>query len=156
MDEKTLKIRNAEVEDIPQIISMIKELADYEKLLNKVKTTEENIYDVVFGPNKFVDVLIAEYEGIICGQTIFFKNFSTFVGRPGYYIEDLYVKPEFRGKGIGRELLNAVIKKAKENNFGRVEWVVLDWNISAREFYQNRGAFPLNEWIIYRLEEDKF
>lgn len=151
-----LKIRQAEKKDISSILSMIKELAEYEKLLHKVETTEQAFVEVVFGENKFVEVLIAEYDNKICGQTIFFKNFSTFVGKPGYYIEDLYVKPEYRGKGIGKALLNAVIDKAKENNFGRVEWVVLDWNVSAIEFYKNRGAFPLNEWIIFRLEENKF
>jgi len=151
-----LKIRQAEKKDISSILSMIKELAEYEKLLHKVETTEQAFVEVVFGENKFVEVLIAEYDNKICGQTIFFKNFSTFVGKPGYYIEDLYVKPEYRGKGIGKALLDAVIDKAKENNFGRVEWVVLDWNVSAIEFYKNRGAFPLNEWIIFRLEENKF
>jgi len=156
MEHSKLKIRQAEESDIPKILSMIKELADYEKLLDKVQTSEEDLRKVIFGENNFVEVLIAEYDNKICGQTIFFKNFSTFVGRPGYYIEDLYVKPEFRGKGIGKALLDEVINKAKENNFGRVEWVVLDWNVSAIEFYKNRGAFPLNEWIIFRLQEDKF
>jgi len=154
--EDKLKIRQAEKKDISSILSMIKELAEYEKLLHKVETTEQHLEKVIFGENKFVEVLIAEYDNKICGQTIFFKNFSTFVGKPGYYIEDLYVKPEYRGKGIGKALLDAVIDKAKENNFGRVEWVVLDWNVSAIEFYKNRGAFPLNEWIIFRLEENKF
>lgn len=156
MTESKLKIRVAEESDIPEILQMIKELAEYEKLLHKVKTTEQHLKEVAFGANKFVEILIAEYENKICGQTIFFKNFSTFVGRPGYYIEDLYVKPEYRGKGIGKVLLDAVTKKAKENDFGRVEWVVLDWNVSAIEFYKNRGAFPLNEWIIFRLEKDNF
>jgi GNAT superfamily N-acetyltransferase len=151
-----IKIRKAEKKDISSILSMIKELAEFEQLLHKVQTTEENLKEVIFNENKFVEVLIAEYDNKICGQTIFFKNFSTFVGKPGYYIEDLYVKPEYRGKGIGKALLDAVINKAKENNFGRVEWVVLDWNNSAIEFYKNRGAFPLNEWIIFRLEENKF
>jgi len=156
MEHSKLKIRQAEESDIPKILAMIKELADYEKLLDKVQTSEEDLRKVIFGENNFVEVLIAEYDNKICGQTIFFKNFSTFVGRPGYYIEDLYVKPEFRGKGIGKALLDEVINKAKENNFGRVEWVVLDWNVSAIEFYENRGAFPLNEWKIFRLQEDKF
>lgn len=151
-----IKIRQAEKKDISSILSMIKELAEYEKLLHKVETTEHHLEKVIFGENKFVEVLIAEYDNKICGQTIFFKNFSTFVGKPGYYIEDLYVKPEYRGKGIGKALLDAVIDKAKENNFGRVEWVVLDWNTSAIEFYKNRGAFPLNEWIIFRIEENNF
>ncbi|MCS7053730.1 MAG: GNAT family N-acetyltransferase [Ignavibacterium sp.] len=156
MNKENIFIREAEEKDIPEIISMIKELAKYEKLLHKVKISEENVKNVAFGNNKFVEILIAEFQQKVCGQVIFFKNFSTFVGKPGYYIEDLYVKPDYRGKGIGKTLLNEVIKRAKEKNFGRVEWAVLDWNVSAIEFYKNRGAFPLNEWIIFRLEEDKF
>ncbi len=156
MEDKRLKIRPALETDIPQILLMIKELAEYEKLLDKVRTTEENLKEVIFGKNKFVEVLIAEYDNKICSQTIFFRNFSSFVGRPGLYIEDLYVKPEYRGKGIGKALLDKVINQAKSRNFGRLEWVVIDWNVSAMEFYKNRGAFPLNEWIIFSLEEDKF
>jgi GNAT superfamily N-acetyltransferase len=156
MAGEKLKIRIAKEKDIPQILAMIKELAEFEKLLDNVKTTEQNLKDAIFGKEKFVNVLIAEIDGKICGQTIFFKNFSTFAGKPGYYIEDLYVKPEFRGKGIGKKLLNSVVKKARKNNFGRVEWVVLNWNKTAIDFYKNRGASPLNEWIIFRLEENNF
>jgi GNAT superfamily N-acetyltransferase len=156
MNKENLIIRDARIDDIPNILAMIKELAEFEKLLHKVETTEEHLNKVIFSEEKFVEVIIAEYEDKICGQSIFFKNFSTFVGKPGYYIEDLYVKPEYRGKGIGKALLDEVIRRAKKNNFGRVEWVVLDWNSTAIEFYKNRGAFPLNEWIIFRLEEDKF
>ncbi len=121
-----LKIRRAEKTDIPNILKLIKELAEYEKLLHEVVTTEQHLEEVIFGEKKFVEVLIAEYEGELAGQTIFFHNFSTFVGKPGLYIEDLYVRPQFRGKGIGKALLNEVIKLAKERNCGRVEWVVLD------------------------------
>ncbi|WP_337865449.1 GNAT family N-acetyltransferase [Ignavibacterium sp.] len=156
MSTEKLIIRRAEKSDLPNILMMIKELAEYEKLLNEVVTTEEHLEKVIFGPQKFVEVLIAELNGIIAGQTIFFHNFSTFVGRPGLYIEDLYVKPEFRGKGIGKALLNEVINLAKNRNCGRVEWVVLDWNEPAIEFYKNIGAKPLDEWTIFRLSEDKF
>ncbi len=151
-----LKIRKAEQSDIPNILKLIKELAEYEKLLQEVVTTEQHLQEVIFGKNKFVEVLIAEFEGRIAGQTIFFHNFSTFVGKPGLYIEDLYVRPEFRGKGIGKALLNEVIKIAKERNCGRVEWVVLDWNQPAIDFYKSMGAKPLDEWTIFRLTEDKF
>lgn len=156
MSTEKLIIRRAEKSDIANILMMIKELAEYEKLLHEVVTTEEHLEKVIFGPQKFVEVLIAELNGALAGQTIFFHNFSTFVGRPGLYIEDLYVRPEFRGKGIGKALLNEVIKLAKDRNCGRVEWVVLDWNQPAIEFYKSIGAKPLNEWTIFRLTEDKF
>lgn len=151
-----LRIRKAEQSDIPDILRMIKELAEYERLLHEVVTTEQHLQEVIFGKNKFVEVLIAEFESKLAGQTIFFHNFSTFVGKPGLYIEDLYVRPEFRGKGIGKALLNEVIKIAKERNCGRVEWVVLDWNQPAIDFYKSMGATPLDEWTIFRLTEDKF
>lgn len=151
-----LKIRRAEKTDIPNILKLIKELAEYEKLLHEVVTTEQHLEEVIFGEKKFVEVLIAEYEGELAGQTIFFYNFSTFVGKPGLYIEDLYVRPQFRGKGIGKALLNEVIKLAKERNCGRVEWVVLDWNQPAIDFYKSIGAKPMDEWTIFRLTEDKF
>lgn len=154
--KENLLIRRAEKQDIPYILQMIRELAEYEKLLHEVVTTEKHLEDVIFGKEKFVEVLIAEFNNEIAGQTIFFKNFSTFVGRPGLYIEDLYVKPQYRGLGIGKALLNEVIKMAKEHNFGRVEWVVLDWNKPAIDFYKSIGAKPLDEWTIFRLTEDKF
>lgn len=154
--KENLLIRRAEKKDIPFILQMIRELAEYEKLLNEVVTTEKHLEEVIFGSDKFVEVMIAEYDNEIAGQTIFFKNFSTFVGRPGLYIEDLYVRPKFRGMGIGKALLNEVINLAKERNCGRVEWVVLDWNKPAIDFYKSIGAKPLNEWIIFRLTEDKF
>lgn len=156
MTNEKLKIRKAEKSDIPNILKLIKELAEYEKLLHEVVTTEKHLEEVVFGEKKFVEVLIAEYDEKLAGQTIFFHNFSTFVGRPGLYIEDLYVRPQFRGKGIGKALLNEVIKLAKERNCGRVEWVVLDWNQPAIDFYKSIGAKAMNEWTVFRLTEDKF
>lgn len=156
MSSENLTIRRAEKTDIPYILKLIKELAEYEKLLHEVVTTEKHLEEVIFGDKKFVEVLLAEINGEIAGQTIFFHNFSTFVGRPGLYIEDLYVRPQHRGKGIGKALLNGVIELAKERNCGRVEWVVLDWNKPAIDFYKNIGAKPLDEWTIFRLTEDKF
>lgn len=156
MEDKRLLIRRAEKSDIPDILKLIKELAEYEILLHEVVTTEKHLEKVIFGEKKFVEVLIAEFDGELAGQTIFFHNFSTFVGRPGLYIEDLYVRPHFRGKGIGKALLNEVIKLAKERDCGRVEWVVLDWNQPAIDFYKSIGAKPLDEWTIFRLTEDKF
>ncbi len=151
-----IKIRSAEEKDLNEILAMIKELAEYEKLSEKVKITLNDLSDAVFGENKFVEVLIAEYQDEICGYTIFFKNYSTFIGKAGYFIEDLYVKPYHRNKGIGKALLNSVIQKAKENNFGRVEWTVLNWNQTAIKFYESIGALQLHDWIIYRPEKDRF
>ena len=151
-----LIIRKAEEKDIPNIISLIKELAEYEKLLHMVVITEENLQKVLFGENKFVEVLLAEYDGVLAGQALFFNNFSTFVGKPGIYLEDLYVKPKFRSKGIGKALLMKIIAIAKERDYGRVEWCVLDWNKPAIDFYKSIGAIELEEWKIFRLTSDKF
>jgi len=149
-------IRQAVEEDIPLILSFIKELAEYEKLLDQVKVTEELLKESLFGEKHFVEVLIAEYKGEPAGQALFFHNFSTFVGRPGIYLEDLYVRPHLRGHGIGKALLQAVINLAKERNCGRVEWAVLDWNKPSINFYKSIGANPMNEWIIFRLTENNF
>ncbi|HCY74647.1 MAG TPA: N-acetyltransferase [Ignavibacteriales bacterium] len=151
-----ISIRTATETDIPSIFSLIKELAEYEKLSDQIVTTEDELNKTLFGENKFVEILLAEYEGKIVGQAIFFKNFSTFLGKPGIYLEDLYVKPEMRGKGIGKALLDKIILLAKERNYGRVEWSVLDWNGPAIDFYKKIGAKPLEDWTIFRLTSDKF
>lgn len=154
--ENKLIIRKAIKTDIPDIIKLIKELAEFEKLLNMVEITEANLEKVLFGDEKFVEVLIAEYDDELAGQALFFKNFSTFVGKPGIYLEDLYIKPEYRGKGIGKALLQKIISIAKERDYGRVEWCVLDWNKTAIDFYKSLGAIDLEEWNIFRLTSDKF
>jgi GNAT superfamily N-acetyltransferase len=151
-----LTLRFAEEKDIPIIFSLIKELAEYEKLLDEVTVTEDILRENLFGKKKYAEVIIAELDGKPVGQALFFHNFSTFGGKPGIYLEDLYVKPEFRGKGIGKALLKKLIDVAKERNCGRVEWVVLDWNKPAIDFYKKLGAEPMNEWIIYRLNEENF
>jgi GNAT superfamily N-acetyltransferase len=149
-------IRFANEKDIPAIFSLIKELAEFEKLSHQINTSEEELKKNIFGPNKFVEILIAEFDGQIAGQALFFKNFSTFLGKPGIYLEDLYVKPEFRSRGIGKALLNKIISIAKKRNYGRVEWSVLDWNKRAIEFYKKIGAIPLKDWTIFRLTSDKY
>ena len=151
-----LTFRFAEEKDIPIIFSFIKELAEYEKLLDQVKVTEEILRENLFGERKYAEVIIAEFDKAPVGQALFFHNFSTFLGKPGIYLEDLYVKLEFRGKGIGKALLKKLIETAKERNCGRVEWVVLDWNKPAIEFYQKLGAKEMKDWLVYRLKEDKF
>ena len=155
MNSKTI-IRKAEEKDVGAIFSLIKELAEYEKLSDQIKTSEVELKKALFGEDRFVEIFIAEYDGKIAGQALFFKNFSTFLGKPGIYLEDLYVKPEMRGKGIGKALLEKIIFWAKERNYGRVEWSVLDWNEPAIDFYKKIGAKPLNEWTIFRLNSDKF
>ncbi len=151
---QNLTVRNAVPADIPIILGLIKELAEYEKLAGEVTATEDLLKENLFGPKKYAEVLIAEYKGKPAGQALFFHNFSTFLGKPGIYLEDIYVKPELRGKGIGKILLMEVVKLAKKRNCGRVEWVVLDWNEPSINFYKSLGAVPMNEWSTFRLTED--
>jgi GNAT superfamily N-acetyltransferase len=155
MDSK-IYIRPADENDFPVIFSLIKELAEYEKLSDQISTSEKQLRETLFGDERFVEVLLAEFDGMMVGYALFFKNFSTFLGKPGIYLEDLYVKPEMRGKGIGKALLDRIISTAKQRNYGRVEWSVLDWNESAIDFYLKIGAKPLNDWKIFRLTSDKF
>lgn len=149
-------IRFAIEEDVPAIFSLIQELAEFEKLSHQIKTNEAELKQTLFGEDKFVEILIAEYDKKIVGQALFFKNFSTFLGKPGIYLEDLYVKPEMRGKGIGKVLLDKIISIAKERNYGRIEWSVLDWNEPAIDFYKKIGAVSMDEWMLFRLTSDKF
>lgn len=149
-------IRFADEKDVPEIFSLIKELAEFEKLSNQIKTSEAELKQTLFGDDRFVEILIAEFEKQVVGQALFFKNFSTFLGKPGIYLEDLYVKPEMRSKGIGKALLDKIISIAKERNYGRVEWSVLDWNEPAINFYKKIGAIPMNDWMLFRITSDKF
>lgn len=148
-------IRIAEEKDIPVILSFIKELAEYEKLSNKVSATEKILRENLF-EKKYAEVIIADYMGKPAGQALFFHNFSTFLGKPGIYLEDLYVQPALRGKGIGKALLNYLKNLAKERNCGRIEWAVLYWNTPSIEFYKKIGAQLMDDWKIFRLNEDKF
>lgn len=154
-NSSNLNIRIAEKEDVPLILEFIKGIAEFEKLSHLVEATEDTLMESMFGERPYAEVFFAELDGVPAGFTVFFHNFSTFVGKQGLYIEDIYVKPEFRGKGIGKAMFLNCIKLAKERNCGRVEWVVLDWN-PAREFYEYFGAGPVDGWHIYRMGEDKF
>jgi GNAT superfamily N-acetyltransferase len=151
-----IKIRKAELKDVTTILNLIKELAEYEKLLDKVTATEDKLMNTIFGKDKFVEVWLAEINDESAGQVFFFRNYSTFLAKPGFYIEDIYVRPQFRGKGVGKKLLNKVIELAKEKNYGRVEWCVLNWNEPAIEFYKNIGAVSMDDWTTFRLTEEKF
>ncbi len=143
-------IRFAEEKDLKLILDFIKELADYEKLLHEVVATEEILRESLF-VRKTAEVIIGEYDGEPVGFALFFHNFSTFLGRPGIYLEDLYVKPEMRGKGFGKTLLAFLAKLAKERNCGRFEWWCLDWNEPSIKFYKSIGAVPMDEWTVYRV-----
>lgn len=143
-------VRFAEEKDAPLILEFIKELADYEKLLHEVVATEEILLDSLF-KRKIAEVVIGDFHGKPVSFALFFHNFSTFLGRPGIYLEDLYVKPEMRGRGIGKLMLSFLAKLAIERNCGRLEWWCLDWNKSSIEFYKQMGAAPMDEWTTFRV-----
>lgn len=145
------KIRFAEEEDTKLILDFIKELANYEKLLNEVVATEEILFNSLFVQKK-AEVIIGEYDGKPAGFALFFHNFSTFLGRPGIYLEDLYIKPEMRGKGLGKVFLSFLGKLALERNCGRLEWWCIDWNEPSIEFYKGMGAKAMDEWTVYRVD----
>jgi len=146
-----LNIRPATRADAPVIASLVRELAVYEKLEHEAKATAADFLREIDAPNPVIRVLIAEWNGEPAGFALYFFNFSTFVGRPGLYLEDLFVRPELRSHGIGRGLLRALARIARERNCGRMEWAVLDWNEPALRFYQSLGARQMKEWIVHRL-----
>lgn len=144
-------IRQAEARDVKQILYFIKAIAAFEELSDQVQATEENIHKNLFEANAVAACLLA-FEGDVCvGFALYYRNFSTFVCKPGIYLEDLFIDPIYRGKGYGKALLVELINMAKANDFGRVEWSVLNWNQSAIEFYERLGAKPMSEWTSYRL-----
>ena len=154
MDGK-INIRYASVKDIPQILKLIKDLSVYEKLSHQFANNEDLLKKYVFGKKNYADVLIAELANESVGFALFFHNYSTFVGKPGIYLEDLFVLPEMRGKGIGKELFMEIIKLAKNRDCGRVEWSVLNWNTLAIDFYKSLGAVAMDDWTVYRLDQSK-
>ncbi|MDR1732682.1 MAG: GNAT family N-acetyltransferase [Synergistaceae bacterium] len=143
-------VRPAVEADVPVILKFIRELAEYEKLLDQMVATEDSLRNWLFQQKK-AEALMAEWDGQAVGYALFFHNFSTFLGRGGIYLEDLYVRPSARRKGIGRRLLRAVAAIARERRCGRLEWSCLNWNKPSIEFYLSLGAKPLDEWTIYRL-----
>ncbi|HEY8182441.1 MAG TPA: GNAT family N-acetyltransferase [Thermoanaerobaculia bacterium] len=146
-----VQIRSATEADVPLILQFIRDLAIYEKLEHKVIATEETVRRTLFGNPRFAEVVFAEVDGKEVGFALFFHNYSTFLGQPGIYLEDLFVKPESRGHGIGKALLAHLAKLAKERGCGRLEWAVLDWNTPSINFYKSLGAVPLSDWIVFRL-----
>jgi GNAT superfamily N-acetyltransferase len=147
---KNFYLRFAEEKDVSIVLEFIKELADYEKLTAEVVATEEILKESLF-ERKMAEVIIGEFEGKPVGFALFFHNFSTFLGKPGIYLEDLYVKPQMRGKGLGRAMLSFLSELAIERDCGRLEWSCLDWNKSSIDFYKNLNAVPMEDWTVYRL-----
>jgi GNAT superfamily N-acetyltransferase len=145
------EIRSATEDDVPLILTLIKELAEYERLSHEVVATEEMLRDSLFGERRVAEALLGYLGDDPAGFALFFHNFSTFLGRPGIYLEDLYVRPEFRGAAVGRALLVHLAGLAKERGCGRLEWSVLDWNEPAIGFYRRIGASPVSGWTVYRL-----
>ncbi len=144
-------IRTATENDVAVILSLIKDLAEYEHLSHEVAATEEDIRRSLFGNRPVAEALMGEFEGAPVSFALFFYSFSTFRGQPGIYLEDLYVKPEYRGRGLGRRMLAYIARLAKERNCGRFEWSVLDWNKPAIRTYERLNARPMKEWVLYRL-----
>ena len=150
----SLFIRQASIEDCPLILQFIKQLADYEKLLHEVVANVTTLEESLFGDRPYAEVVIAEHQDQPVGFALFFHNYSTFLGQPGLYLEDLYIQPEMRGKGFGKTLLAYLANLALERNSGRLEWWVLDWNQSAKDFYQSLGAEPMDDWTVNRVTGD--
>lgn len=144
-------IRPAVEADLPQIHALIRELAEYERLSHVVIATEERLHATLFCARPAAEVLIASLGSITVGFALFFQNYSTFLAQPGLYLEDLFVRLDYRGRGVGRALLAKLAAIAVERNYGRVEWAVLDWNEPAIQFYKSLGAKPMDDWTVMRL-----
>ena len=149
-----MRIVGATEADVPVLLAFIRKLAEYEKLTDQVSATEEHVRAALFGPGRVAEALLAYLDDEPVAFAVFFHNFSTFLGRPGIYLEDLFVDPPHRGKGIGKALLIELARLAQARNCGRLEWAVLDWNESAIEFYRSLGAVPMDDWTVFRLTGD--
>lgn len=146
-----LRIDAATAADVPLILDFVRQLAAYERLSHEVTATEEQLRTTLFGAQAGAEVLIAREGETALGFALFFRNYSTFLGKPGIYLEDLFVRPEHRKRGVGRALLRHIARLAVERGYGRFEWSVLDWNEPALRFYRSLGARPMDEWTVYRL-----
>ena len=147
-----LAIATATETDVPLLLRFIRDLAVYEKLEHEVVATQEVLRRTLFGERRYAEALIARLDGEPVGFALYFHNFSTFLGKPGLYLEDLFVEPAHRGKGIGKALLQHLAAIAVERDCGRVEWAVLDWNAPSIAFYRSLGAVPMDQWTVFRLE----
>lgn len=144
-------IRRAEPADVPAIYQLIRDLASYERSLQEVTATEQDLHQWMFGPDRAVFAHVAVHDGAVAGFALWFRNYSTWLGRPGIYLEDLYVRPELRGRGYGRALLAELAALCVDRGYGRLEWWVLDWNTPARGFYTALGATAMTDWTVHRL-----
>lgn len=149
--QQSITIRSASIDDVPLILQLIHELAVFEKLEHECHTTAAELREHLFGPRPYAEVLIASLDNQPVGFALFFHNYSTFLSKPGIYLEDLYVREAFRAHGVGTALLQAVRRLAVDRGCGRFEWSVLNWNQRAIDFYEKMGAKPMSEWTIYRL-----
>lgn len=145
------EIRPAQEKDVPLVLQFIKDLAEYEKLSQEVVATEDILRKNLFGERKTAEVIFGYYQNEPVSFALFFHNFSTFLGKPGIYLEDLYVKPEYRSKGYGQQMLSYLARLTVERDCGRLEWWVLDWNKSAINFYESLGAKSMDDWTVYRV-----
>ena len=145
------EVREASADDVPLILTLIGELAEYERLSHEVVATEDSLQEWLFGEKPVAEVLIAERTAEAAGFALFFHSFSTFLGRPGIYLEDLYVRPAFRGCGMGKAMLVHLAKLARERGCGRLEWSVLDWNEPSIRFYASLGAVAMDDWTVHRV-----
>lgn len=150
----TLSIRPATPDDLLLIAELIRALAEYEKLAHEVRFDETTLAIKLFGPRPYAEVIIGEIDGVAQGFALFFHNFSTFEGRPGIYLEDLFVRPDARGSGLGKALLAELARLAVERDCARLEWSVLDWNEPSIGFYKALGAKPMDEWTVFRVDGD--
>jgi len=154
IDPAPIDIVSAQPADVPVILSLIRELAEFERLLDQVTATEAAIHESLFGSQPRAEVLVARVAGEVAGFALFFHNYSTFRGKPGLYLEDLFVRPRFRGTGCGQLLLRRLAALALQRGCARMEWAVLNWNQRAIDFYRKLGAVPLDEWAVYRLSDE--
>lgn len=154
LSSNRLRIVPATRNDLSLILGLIKELAEYERLAHDVVATEDVLSETLFGERPYAEVVLAYYDDEPVGYALYFHSYSTFLGRPGLYLEDLFVRPAVRGKGIGKALLAFVAHVASERTCGRLEWSVLDWNEPAIGFYKSLGAKPMDAWTVYRMEGD--
>jgi len=153
-DTPPLRIERAEASDVPEILGLIRDLAVYEKLEDQVVATEDGLRETLFGDSPGAEVLLARVGSETAGFALFFHSYSTFLGRRGIYLEDLYVRPRHRGRGVGKALLARLAALAVARRCGRLEWAVLDWNEPAIGFYRRLGAEPMSEWTVFRLTGD--
>ena len=149
-----MTVRPAEPGDVPALVGLVRELAEYERALHEVRLTEEQLTECLFGDAPALFGHVAERDGQVVGLALWFLNFSTWRGTHGVYLEDLYVRPEHRGSGLGRELLRTLAAVCVERGYSRLEWSVLDWNTPSIEFYKSAGAVPMDEWTVFRLTDD--